>query len=125
MFPGFSCNPDNALAILHDLTGWECAHSSFHLEDDVPQVNVTRDAEGAPLVSEDDQRVLLVHGAAFALEFSRHMYALRPPAPVRCIVAVNQRHVSIPPDTPRRTLEPCRPGRLPYRQGDRTGRRTR
>ncbi|MER5569496.1 hypothetical protein ABT083_25260 [Streptomyces goshikiensis] len=31
-----------------------------------------------------------MHGVAFALEFSRLVYALGPPNPVRCIVGANE-----------------------------------
>ena len=71
-----------------DLTGWECNDSSFHVEDFVPVDVAIVDA--APVISEDDQRVLLLHGLAFALELSRAVYALEPPSRVRCILAANQ-----------------------------------
>jgi len=59
---------EKAPGIFTDLTGWECADSSFHLEDFVPvKVAVV---DGAPLITDDDQRILMLHGAAFALEFS-------------------------------------------------------
>lgn len=35
------------------------------------------------------RKLLLRHGLAFALEFCRLVQALEPPAPVRCIIAVN------------------------------------
>src|SRR5262249_59659974 len=35
------------------------------------------------------ERLLLRHGFAVALEFCRLVQALEPPAPVRCIIAVN------------------------------------
>ncbi|MGW4474320.1 hypothetical protein [Nonomuraea sp. NPDC004354] len=72
----------------HDLTGWECSDSSFHLEDHVPIDIVSVD--GAPTISDDDQRILLMNGVAFALEFSRLVYALDPPNAVRCIVNANE-----------------------------------
>ena len=71
-----------------DLTGWECADSSFHLERVVP-VDVAV-ADGEPFISEEGQRVLLAHGVAFGLEFSRLVYGLRPSVPVRCILAANE-----------------------------------
>jgi hypothetical protein len=81
-------NADDAPSIFPDLTGWECADSSFHLEDKVP-VTVTLTAESEPRISEDDQRVLLSHGIAFAVEFAKLAHSLDPPAPVRCIIAAN------------------------------------
>jgi hypothetical protein len=82
-------NADGAPSIFPDLTGWECADSSFHLEDEVP-VAVTLTEESEPRISEDGQRVLLSHGIAFATGFARLVYALDPPGPVRCIIAANQ-----------------------------------
>jgi hypothetical protein len=82
-------NADGAPSFFPDLTGWECADSSFHLEDEVP-VAVTLTEESEPRISEDDQRVLLSHGIAFAMGFARLVYALDPPGPVRCIIAANQ-----------------------------------
>jgi hypothetical protein len=78
---------EGAPSIFGDLTAWECADSSFHIED-VVSVDVAT-VEDAPLISDGDQRTLLLHGFAFALKFSRLVYALTPPAPVRCIVAAN------------------------------------
>jgi hypothetical protein len=71
-----------------DLTAWECSDTSFHLEDVVPVDVLTVD--DAPVISEDDQRILLLHGVAFALEFSRLVYALDPPSPVRCMLSANE-----------------------------------
>jgi hypothetical protein len=45
--------------------------------------------DDAPLISDSDQRILLLHGLAFALQFSRLVYALDPPGPVRRIVGAN------------------------------------
>lgn len=70
-----------------DLTGWECSDSSFHLEDVVP-VEVVID-DRVPAIAEEGQRILLLQGLAFALAFSRSVYALDPPSPVRCIIGVN------------------------------------
>ncbi|MFD5462873.1 hypothetical protein ACFWIQ_08580 [Kitasatospora sp. NPDC127059] len=78
---------DNAPSFFGDLTGWECADSSFHLEDCVP-VDV-RIVDDAPQLSEDDQRVLLLHGIAFALELRRLVTEPGHPGPVRCIVGAN------------------------------------
>ncbi|MGW7059817.1 hypothetical protein ACWGHM_15030 [Streptomyces sp. NPDC054904] len=74
-------------SFFNDLTAWECSDSSLHLEDFVP-VDVTT-VDGAPVISDDGQRMLLMQGVAFALEFSRLVYALDPPSPVRCIVGAN------------------------------------
>ena len=85
---GSQGNADDAPSIFPDLTAWECADSSFHLEDKVP-VTVTPTEDSEPRISEDDQRVLLSHGIAFAMGFAQLVYALDPPAPVRCIIAAN------------------------------------
>ena len=71
---------EGAPSFFNDLTGWECADSSFHIEDVVP-VDVTT-VDDAPLISDRDQRILLLHGLAFALGFSGLVYALDPPT--RC-----------------------------------------
>jgi hypothetical protein len=81
-------NADGAPSFFKDLTAWECADSSFHIEDHVPAVHVAI-VDEAPVISDSDQRILLVHGLAFGLQFSRLVYALDPPSPVRCIVAAN------------------------------------
>ncbi|MFD8784786.1 hypothetical protein [Kitasatospora sp. NPDC059599] len=81
-------NADGAPSFFGDLTGWECADSSFHLEDHVPvDVQIIDDA---PQISQDDQRVLLLHGIAFAMEFRRLVTELDHPSPVRCIVGANE-----------------------------------
>jgi hypothetical protein len=77
-----------APSFFNDLTAWECADSSFHIEDHVPAVHVAI-VDEAPVISDSDQRILLVHGLAFGLQFSRLVYALDPPSPVRCIIAAN------------------------------------
>ncbi|WP_336211629.1 hypothetical protein [Nonomuraea sp. LPB2021202275-12-8] len=79
---------EGAPSFLPDLTGWECSDSSFHLEDDVP-VDIAL-VDGTPVISDDDQRILLTHGVAFALEFGQLVYALDPPSPVRCIINANE-----------------------------------
>lgn len=66
---------EDAPSVFQDLTSWECADSSFRLED---------------LVAETDQRTLLLHGIAFAREFSRSALALDPPSRVRCILSANE-----------------------------------
>ena len=43
----------------------------------------------AEVTSNAAHRVLLLHGLAFALQFSRLVYALDSPGPVRCIVGAN------------------------------------
>lgn len=81
-------NPGGAPSFFNDLTSWECSDSSFHLEDHVPvQVALV---DGAPQITQDDQRILLLHGIAFALEFGQLVYELEQPGPVRCIVATNE-----------------------------------
>ena len=45
--------------------------------------------DGVPAIGDEGQRVLLLQGLAFALVFSRSVYALDPPSPVRCIIGVN------------------------------------
>ncbi|MFE7593381.1 hypothetical protein ACFU6K_28640 [Kitasatospora sp. NPDC057512] len=79
---------NGAPSFFGDLTGWECADSSFHLEDHVP-VDV-RIVDAAPQISEDDQRILLLHGIAFAMEFRRLVTSLDHPCSVRCIVGANE-----------------------------------
>jgi hypothetical protein len=50
--------------------------------------------DDAPEITEDDQRILLLHGIAFAMEFGRLVCGLDQPSPVRCIVAANETNVS-------------------------------
>ncbi|MFD9003244.1 hypothetical protein ACFV0T_20075 [Streptomyces sp. NPDC059582] len=70
------------------LTDWESADSSFHLEDYVPvDVRIT---DAAPQISEHDQRILLLHGITFAMEFRQLITRLDHPGPVRCIVGANE-----------------------------------
>lgn len=70
---------EDAPSVFKDLTAWECADSSVQLED---------------LVAETDQRILLLHGVAFAREFSRSALALDPPSRVRCVLSANETHVT-------------------------------
>lgn len=77
-----------APSFFKDLTAWECSDSSFHLEDVVPVDVATID--DAPVITQDAQRILLLHGVAFTLEFSRLVYALDQPSPVRCILGANE-----------------------------------
>jgi hypothetical protein len=78
---------DDAPSFFPDLTAWECADSSFHIEDFVAVDEAIVD--DAPVISDSDQRILLLHGVAFALQFSRLVYALDPPGSVRCIIGAN------------------------------------
>jgi hypothetical protein len=78
---------DGAPSFFNDLTAWECTDSSFHIEDSV-SVDVAT-VNDAPLISDSDQRILLLHGVAFALQFSRLVYALDQPSSVRCIIGAN------------------------------------
>jgi hypothetical protein len=71
-----------------DLTGWECATSSFHLDDVVP-VHIGLTEDGEPVISEADQVLMLRHGLGFAWEVVRLVRALPEPVAVRCIVGVN------------------------------------
>ncbi|MCP2336147.1 hypothetical protein [Actinomadura rupiterrae] len=80
-----SHNPANAQLYLDDLNRWECDDSSFHLEDFVPVKVATVD--NAPVIAEQEQRTLLLHGLAFALEFAELIYALQTPTPVRCVIS--------------------------------------
>lgn len=82
----------DAPSFFPDLTAWECSDTSFHLEDSVPVEVATVD--DAPVISEEDQRILLLHGVAFAMEFSQQVYALDPPSPVRCILGANETNAS-------------------------------
>jgi hypothetical protein len=77
-----------APSFFNDLTGWECSASSFHLEDSVPAAISTVD--DAPVISVEDQRTLLLHGWAFTMRVCQLVYALDPPAPVRCIIGANE-----------------------------------
>jgi hypothetical protein len=71
-----------------DLTAWECATSTFHLDDVVP-VHVGSLEDGEPVISEADQILMLRHGLGFALEVVRLVRALPEPVAVRCIVGAN------------------------------------
>ncbi len=78
----------DAPSFFPDLTAWECSDSSFHLEDFVSVEVATVD--DAPVISEEDQQTLLLHGVAFALEVSKCVYTLDPPSRVRCILGANE-----------------------------------
>lgn len=71
-----------------DLTGWECFVSSFHLDDAV-QVTIGSTADGEPVISEEDQALMLRHGLGFALEVVRLVNRLDKPVAVRCIISAN------------------------------------
>jgi hypothetical protein len=74
-------NADSAPAGFPDLTGWECADSSFHLEDFVPGE--------FGVFGESDQRTLLRQGTALALGLAALVRALDPPPAVRCLISAN------------------------------------
>lgn len=80
-------NAERAPAIFPDLTGWDCADSSFHIEDHVP-VDIAI-IDDAPVIREADQRTLLVQGLAFGLRFAHLVVALEDPGAVRCIIGAN------------------------------------
>jgi hypothetical protein len=71
-----------------DLTAWECATSSFHLDDMVP-VHLGSLTDGEPVISEANQVLMLRHGWGFALEVIRLVRALPEPVAVRCVVGAN------------------------------------
>ena len=71
-----------------DLTGYECAYNSFHLEGYVP-VQVTHLDEGRPQISTEDQVVLLRRGMVVADAVLRLVRALPQPTAVRCIILAN------------------------------------
>ncbi|MEV5972248.1 hypothetical protein [Streptomyces sp. NPDC051921] len=79
---------NSAPSVARDLTDWECADSSFHLEDYVPVD--ARTVDDVPQISEHDQRILLLHGIAFAMEFRQLVNGLDAPEPVRCIIGANE-----------------------------------
>lgn len=85
---GSAGDAEGAPAAFSDLTAWECADSSFHLEDFVRVGAVI--ADDAPVITEAGQRTLLAHGLAFALRFARLVHDLGEPAAIRCIVGANQ-----------------------------------
>ncbi|WP_157617249.1 hypothetical protein [Saccharomonospora marina] len=75
-----------------DLTGWECATSSVHLEDMLEGIVPIRSGsagDGEPVIAESDQVLLLRHGLGFALEIVRLVRALPEPVAIRCIVGAN------------------------------------
>ncbi|MFI6221845.1 hypothetical protein ACIBEH_14915 [Nocardia salmonicida] len=70
-----------------DLTGWECFHTVFHLEDFVPVASTYADG---PILGIDARRTLLRQGIALAREVGRLAGELSTPIPLRCIVASNE-----------------------------------
>ncbi|MGW0252620.1 DUF6630 family protein [Nocardia goodfellowii] len=76
---------DDAPGLFGDLTGWECSHNDFHLEDFVP---VDPQYVEMPVIGVDAQRTLLRQGIALAREVGRLAGELSAPVPLRCIVAV-------------------------------------
>jgi hypothetical protein len=83
-----SGDAEGAPTIFKDLTGWECSESSFHIEDHVP-VDIAI-VDDVPVISEADQRTLLMQGLAFGLLFAQLVYGLPEPSPVRCIINANE-----------------------------------
>ncbi|WP_245617311.1 hypothetical protein [Amycolatopsis taiwanensis] len=88
LFAGYSGWAGEPPGRFPDLTGWECFVSSFHLEDVVP-VEVGSTADEEPVISEEDQALLLRHGLSFGLEVVRLVNELDEPVPVRCIIGTN------------------------------------
>jgi hypothetical protein len=81
-------NAERASVMFPDHTGWECADSSFHLEDRVPvDVPIVDDV---PVIIEADQRTLLIQGLTFGVRFALLVYALEELGPVRCIIGANE-----------------------------------
>ncbi|MEU4707146.1 hypothetical protein AB0G00_12000 [Nocardia salmonicida] len=78
---------DDAPGRHFDLTGWECFHTVFHLEDFVPVASTYADG---PILGIDARRTLLRQGIALAREVGRLAGELSTPIPLRCIVASNE-----------------------------------
>ncbi|WP_378741182.1 hypothetical protein [Nocardia brasiliensis] len=72
-----------------DLTQWEVDVSSFHLDDVVTVNKGLRDELGAPVISEVDQRRMLIQGLMLALCIARCGHTLEEPVALRCIVGTN------------------------------------
>ncbi|MFI6024980.1 hypothetical protein [Amycolatopsis magusensis] len=87
VFSGYSGWAGEPPGRYEDRTVWECAVTKFHLEDRVP-VHVDH-VDAVPVISEQDQLVLLGQGTRFAMEVVRLARALADPVPIRCIVSVN------------------------------------
>ncbi|MEU9115750.1 hypothetical protein AB0D04_29210 [Streptomyces sp. NPDC048483] len=85
---GAAVDPKAVSGELCDLTGWECASSSLHLEDFVPvRAGVTDD--GQPVLGEQAQVSLLRQGLVLAGEVCGLAGEGAAPTAVVCIVAVN------------------------------------
>lgn len=78
---------DDAPGRYFDLTGWECSHTVFHLEDFVPVHSTYAEV---PIIGVDTQRTLLRQGIALAREVGRLAGELSTPIPLRCIVATGE-----------------------------------
>lgn len=81
-------SPKDAPGRPGDLTGWECDHSSFHIEDHVP-VDIAI-IDDAPVIGEAGQRTLLIQGLNFSMRFASLVRGLPELSAVRCIVGANQ-----------------------------------
>jgi hypothetical protein len=88
LFAGYSGWADEPPGRFPDLTGWECSVNSLHLDDAVP-VEAESSADGEPVISDEDQALMLRHGLGFALEVVRLVNELDEPVPVRCIIGTN------------------------------------
>jgi hypothetical protein len=88
LFAGYSGWAGQPPGTSPDLTGWECFVSSFHLDDVVP-VEIGSLDDGEPVISEEDQVLMLRHGLGFASEISRLVRELPEPVAMRCIVGAN------------------------------------
>lgn len=71
-----------------DLTGWECDVNRTYLDELVP-VEVGHLDDGEPVISEDDQVLMLRHGLRFGWEIARLVADLDEALTVRCIVSTN------------------------------------
>ncbi|MEV0766379.1 hypothetical protein [Nocardia sp. NPDC050435] len=78
-----------SLGNFFDLAQWEVDISTFHLDDLVPVAKDVRDELGVPVISEVDQRWMLVQGFMLALHIARCGHVLDDPVELRCIVATN------------------------------------
>jgi hypothetical protein len=72
-----------------NLTGYECQHNSFHLEDDVMQQGELNE-DGVPRISEADQVTLLRRGLLIARHVCNLARNLPEPVGVRCIIGAGE-----------------------------------
>ncbi|WP_280465584.1 hypothetical protein [Nocardia brasiliensis] len=72
-----------------DMTQWEVDVNSFHLDAVVPVDKSSLEELGTPVISEVDQRRMLVQGLMLALRIARSGQALDDPVALRCIVGTN------------------------------------